>query len=357
MDVENQEEAQSAWGQVLEALREQVPAPTFATYLQETEGHVLDAAGGVLQVVCPSAWVAQAIEQRLYGSVAKQAERAVGGPGGGVLRHQGRGVGALCWCRAGRRTLEWRQGFDLPHHPEVTMTTGPMDTPDPEATEKLLANMAQQVAQQSRTTALHISQHDDIEAAARERANAVIEGIRADLEAAHQAALARATEALTASHRRELHRSLTGIAERFNDRLQELTDHHASILKGHVDALEELGKQSAERHGREVEELRSEIENSRGQAQRQRQEMDEAHAANLAATDSALRQEREEQQTTIPGNLLPAPPPRLGDCWRRHWRRTPGTPTGSWRKPGLRWPGRGGMPRRPWRPATPDGVG
>ena len=79
-DAENQEEAQSAWGQVLESLREQVPAPTFATYLQKTEGHVLDAAGGVLQVVCPSAWVAQAIERRLYGSVAKQAERAVGAP-------------------------------------------------------------------------------------------------------------------------------------------------------------------------------------------------------------------------------------------------------------------------------------
>ena len=79
-DAENQEEAQSAWGQVLESLREQVPAPTFATYLQETEGHVLDASGGVLQVVCPSAWVAQAIERRLYGSVAKQAERAVGAP-------------------------------------------------------------------------------------------------------------------------------------------------------------------------------------------------------------------------------------------------------------------------------------
>ena len=79
-DSENQEEAQSAWGQVLESLREQVPAPTFATYLQETEGHVLDAAGGVLQVVCPSAWVAQAIERRLYGSVAKQTERVVGAP-------------------------------------------------------------------------------------------------------------------------------------------------------------------------------------------------------------------------------------------------------------------------------------
>ena len=78
--VENQEEAQSVWGQVLEALREQVPFPTFATYLKETEGHVLDTAGGILQVICPSDWVAQAIERRLYGSVAKQASRVVGSP-------------------------------------------------------------------------------------------------------------------------------------------------------------------------------------------------------------------------------------------------------------------------------------
>ena len=79
-DSESQEEAQSAWGQVLEALREQVPAPTFATYLQQTEGHALDVAGGALTIVCPNAYVASAIERRLYGSVAKQAERAVGAP-------------------------------------------------------------------------------------------------------------------------------------------------------------------------------------------------------------------------------------------------------------------------------------
>ena len=79
-DEENQEEAQAAWGQVLEVLREQVPGPTFNTYLQGTEGHALDAAGGVLRVVCPSVLAAQVIERRLYGSVAKQAERAIGAP-------------------------------------------------------------------------------------------------------------------------------------------------------------------------------------------------------------------------------------------------------------------------------------
>ena len=79
-DAENQEEAQSAWGQVLEALREQLPAPTYASYLQETEGHSVDVAGGLLQVVCPSVRVAQMIERRLYRSVVKHAEQAVGAP-------------------------------------------------------------------------------------------------------------------------------------------------------------------------------------------------------------------------------------------------------------------------------------
>ena len=79
-DAENQEEAQSAWGQVLEALRRQVPGPTFATYLQQTEGHSVDVSGGFLRVVCPSVQVARVIERRLYQSVVKQAERAVGAP-------------------------------------------------------------------------------------------------------------------------------------------------------------------------------------------------------------------------------------------------------------------------------------
>lgn len=82
-DAENQAEAQSAWGQVLEALRGQVPGPTFATYLQQTEGHSVDVSGGFLRVVCPSV---QVIERRLYQSVVKQAGAGGRCPGGGVLR-------------------------------------------------------------------------------------------------------------------------------------------------------------------------------------------------------------------------------------------------------------------------------
>lgn len=176
------------------------------------------------------------------------------------------------------------------------MSSSAPNPSEPETTEKLLTSMAQQVAQQSRTVALHIEQHDEIEAVAQERANAVIDRIRADLQEANEVALARATESLTATHNRELHQSLTNVAARFNETLQELTDRQAAILQDRLGELEQLQQQSAERHGQVVEELRSEIRNSRDQAQEQRREMDQAHAKNLATVDSALRQERLEQQ-------------------------------------------------------------
>ncbi len=176
------------------------------------------------------------------------------------------------------------------------MSASDANPPDPEATEELLASLAQQVAQQSRTTALHIAQHDEIETVAQERANAVIDRLRSDLQQAHEAALSRAMEAMTASNNRDLHQNLTNIAARFNESLQELTVHHARILQEHVAGLETLARQSAERHGQEVEELRAEIRNSRGQAQEQRHEMDQAHAARLAAIESKFRQEWHDQE-------------------------------------------------------------
>lgn len=176
------------------------------------------------------------------------------------------------------------------------MTTSSAETSDPEANETLLSVMAQQVAQQSRTTALHIAQHDEIEAVAQERANAVIDRVRADLLEAHEAALSRAREAMTASNDRELHRNLTNIAGKFNETLQELADQHARILKDHVAALEKLGQETAERHDQEMEQIRVEIRTSREQAQEQRREMDRAHAANLAAVENTLTQERQQQE-------------------------------------------------------------
>ena len=60
---------------------------------------------------------------------------------------------------------------------------------DQDNAEELLTTIAQQVAQASRTTALHIEQHDDIEKAAQEKADVVISKVRETLETAHRSAV------------------------------------------------------------------------------------------------------------------------------------------------------------------------
>ena len=67
------------------------------------------------------------------------------------------------------------------------MTDRPDETApwEPDMSSEILAKTAQQVAQQSRTLALHIRQHDDIEAAAQEKANVLIDKLRTDLESAY----------------------------------------------------------------------------------------------------------------------------------------------------------------------------
>ena len=60
---------------------------------------------------------------------------------------------------------------------------------DPDGSEEVLAKVASQAAQQSRTLALHVRQHDDIESAAQQKTDSVIENLRANLGKAHQAAV------------------------------------------------------------------------------------------------------------------------------------------------------------------------
>ena len=60
---------------------------------------------------------------------------------------------------------------------------------DPDGSEEVLAKVASQAAQQSRTLALHVRQDDDIESAAQQKTDSVIENVRANLGKAHQAAV------------------------------------------------------------------------------------------------------------------------------------------------------------------------
>ena len=164
---------------------------------------------------------------------------------------------------------------------------------DQDDAEELLATIAQQVAQASRTTALHIEQHDDMEKAAQEKADAVISKVRETLESAHQSALYQATEALKSSHNRELHTNLTTIAKKFNETLDDLVRHHRSTLQEHIETLKKADEERAESHSQEMDRVRNEVQRAEDQAQAQRREMEDSHREALAQTANTLERERE----------------------------------------------------------------
>ena len=164
---------------------------------------------------------------------------------------------------------------------------------DQDNAEELLATIAQQVAQDSRTTALHIEQHDDIEKAAQEKADVVISKVRETLETAHQSALDQATEALKSSHNQELHTNLTTIAKKFNETLDDLVRRHRSTLQEHIETLKKADEERAESHSQEMDRVRNEVQRAEDQTQAQRREMEDSHREALAQTANTLERERE----------------------------------------------------------------
>ena len=164
---------------------------------------------------------------------------------------------------------------------------------DQDNAEELLATIAQQVAQASRTTALHIEQHDDIEKAAQEKADVVISKVQETLETAHQSALDQATEALKSSHNQELHTNLTTIAKKFNETLDDLVRRHRSTLQEHIETLKKADEERAESHSQEMDRVRNEVQRAKDQTQAQRREMEDSHREALAQTANTLERERE----------------------------------------------------------------
>ena len=119
------------------------------------------------------------------------------------------------------------------------MTTHPSD---PEDSEEVLAKVASQVAQQSRTLALHVRQHDDIEAAAQQKADAVIENLCASLETAHQAAVEGAAGNIQSELDREFRQRMTQSLDEFRTSLGELTREHTATLKAQLQEIEKAGE-------------------------------------------------------------------------------------------------------------------
>ena len=175
---------------------------------------------------------------------------------------------------------------------------------DQENPGDVLASIAQQVAQASKTTALHIKEHDDIEQAAQEKADLVIVKIREELERAHRLAVEHATEGLKSSHNHELHRNLTNIAKRFNETLDELVSQHRSTLEEHIETLRKADRERAEIYNREAEQVRAEARKAMDEAQTQRRQMENSHREALTAASDTPPERKGGVERAFPAGLL-----------------------------------------------------
>ena len=168
-------------------------------------------------------------------------------------------------------------------------------TDETEPAEEVLAKTAQQVAQQSRTLALHISQHDDIEAAAQEKADAVVGKLRDDLESAYRAALDVTSREITSHQDRQFGERLTRELAAFGDRVREITGEFSSRLQGQIEEMERAASESQALHGRQMAQMESQISRNRKEAEEQRQSMEKAHDARLTQATESLNRARAEQ--------------------------------------------------------------
>ena len=177
------------------------------------------------------------------------------------------------------------------------MTTQPSA---PEDSEEVLAKVASQVAQQSRTLALHVRQHDDIEAAAQQKADAVIENLRVSLESAHQAAVEGAAGNIQSELDREFRQSMTQALDEFRTSLGELTREHTATLKAQ---LQEIEKTGAAALSNATETIRNEREEQRAEYQQLRTDttntLTELMNTTLEENSRATKTHLEEHSRTV----------------------------------------------------------
>ena len=185
------------------------------------------------------------------------------------------------------------------------MTTHPAD---PGESEEVLAKVASQVAQQSRTLALHVRQHGDMEEAAQEKADAVIGKLRASLEAAHQAAVEHAAGNIQSELDREFRQRMAQSLDEFRATLGELTREHTAALAAQLREVEKAGEaalsSATETMRNEREEQRSEYQQLRSETVNTLTELmnrtleENAQATTARLEDHARTVEREQTERT-----------------------------------------------------------
>ena len=163
--------------------------------------------------------------------------------------------------------------------------------PEVEPDENLPEITELQVAQQLPALADHIQQHQDIEAAAQDRADAAIQRIRREIESQYHFAFDRAIREIRSDQNRNFNKKLDETIAQFKETLEGL----AREYSGKLQDLEAGTQKNREQHDRLMEELRSAIKLDREEAGQRREELEGDHRRRLATLAEDSQRERAEQ--------------------------------------------------------------
>ena len=175
------------------------------------------------------------------------------------------------------------------------MTTEQTQNEQNETSDEVLAKTAQQTAQSARTLALHISQHDDMEALAEKKAAIITERVIAELESAQKTAVDKATEEAEEKLKHQFQVEAARILDDFDNSLKEAAESHADELRNMLLTLEKSRQVDREEHQRTIQEVQASIAEAKEQADRRRTELEKSHEDKISEATEVIRAEREKQ--------------------------------------------------------------
>ena len=158
---------------------------------------------------------------------------------------------------------------------------------------EVLSHVVQQVAQQSRTLAMHVTKHDDINAA-QERADTAIQRSQEALERAHREALDTASKSLDTTGANllgEFAAAADSIRQEASSSLEQLHQQHQAS----VSELNDIAARYAAEGQQLLERVLEILQQARQQTEEDRTRLQETHQAALDSATAEMQSQQREQ--------------------------------------------------------------
>ena len=202
---------------------------------------------------------------------------------------------------------------DTGRDPPVT-TGHPEDGPDGNPTETTGAR----ADHQPQNLATHIQEHENVEKAAQDRADAAVEKMRQETERTYHLEFDRAIREIRSDQNRNFNQKLDEAIGQFRETLEGL----AREYSGKLQDLETGNRENQEQHDRLMGQLQSEIDRNQEEAAQHREELDKAPVGGTQQQPRRPGGNRRNSSSST-GRSVPTPPRTWPRSWTKRSERTP----------------------------------